>query len=140
MILAILVVALVSFGLSWQYKRIVEESENKMSSLEDVVEESLAKDALDKFMTARINKNENQASIYLTENAMEQKEKAEFVLVDDFRSYQIMEKKKLPVADYPSFEFIVKLYGEDKIVSLIEVIILKDILDNYFVDSVKIGG
>ena len=140
MILAILAVAVISFGLSWQYKRIVKESEYKVSSLEDIVEESLAKDALDRFMMARINKNENQATVYFTENAMEQKENAEFILVDDFTSYQIMEKKKLSDVDYPSFEFVVKLYREEKVDNLVEIIVLKEILDSYFVDSVQIGG
>src|SRR4030042_3568040 len=77
-ILAILAVIIVSFVLSWQYKRMAAESEEKLSSLEDVVEESLVEDAVDRFMMARINKNKAQAGVYLTEKAMEQKENGEF--------------------------------------------------------------
>jgi cell division protein YceG involved in septum cleavage len=139
-ILAILAVALVAFGLSWQYKRIARESEEKMSSLEDIVEGSLVQDALDKFMMARINKNESQATIYFTENAMQQLENGEFILVDNFASYQIIEKSKLPDGDFPSFKFVVNLYGENKADSHVEIIVLKEILDSYFVHSISIGG
>ena len=111
-----------------------------MSSLEDVVKEGLVQDALDRFMTARINKKEDQAGVYLTENAMEQKENGEFSLVDDFESYQIMEKKKLSDTQFSSFEFIVKLYSEDKVSSIVEIIVLTEIMDDYYVDSVQIGG
>jgi len=139
-ILAILAVLLVSLALSWQYKRMAAESEEKMSSLEDMVEESLVEDALDRFMTARINRNEAQAGVYLTEKAMEQKESGEFSLVDDFESYQIVEKKKLSNTSSNSFEFIINLHSEDKVSSIVEIIVLTEILDNYYVDSVIIGG
>ena len=139
-ILAILAVIIVSFVLSWQYKRMAAESEEKLSSLEDVVEESLVEDALDRFMMARINKNEAQAGVYLTEKAMEQKENGEFVLVDDFESYQVMGKNKLQDSQSNSFEFIVKLYSEDKVSNVVEIIVLAEIMDDYYIDSVIIGG
>lgn len=140
-ILAILIMVVVAFGLSWQYERIARESEEKMSSLEDMVEGSLVQDVLDRFLTARINKNEDQAAIYLTERAMEQRVKGQFSLVDDFESYQVIKKEKL-AGDSASanFEFFVKIYSKDRRDSVIEIIVLTKIIDSYYVDSVEIAG
>lgn len=136
-VLAILIVVLFGGILSWQYRKVTENSEEKISSLEDVMEQSFAQNVLDKFMEARISKNEAQANIYLTEGAMEQKLQDKFVLINNFKSYQINKSEKLGENQY---RFIVKLYGEEKMGETVEIIALIKILDKYYIDSIEIAG
>jgi len=136
-ILAVLVVTLVGGILSWQYRRMTEESEERISSLEDVIERGFAQNMLDKFMTARIKKNETQANIFLTERAMEQKIQGKFILIDNFNSYIIFKSEKL---EKNKFRFIVKIYKDNIMSEIVEVIALIKILDGYYIDSVEIAG
>ncbi|MDI6592052.1 MAG: hypothetical protein QME61_03940 [Patescibacteria group bacterium] len=134
-IFAILIVVLVGGILSWQYKLIEKKSEEKISSIKQTIEQNLAQNVLDKFMEARIEKNENQAIHYLTERAMEQKIKGEFELINDLQSYEILKTEKL---EKNKFRFTVKIYEESG--WLVEIIILNKILDRYYIDSVQIAG
>ena len=136
-IVAVLIVALAAGVLSWQYKKITEKSEEKLSSLEDVMEQLLAQGVLDQFIEARINKNENQANLYLTEQAMEQKIQGEFTLINNFKSYLIQKSEEVGENQY---RFIVKLYEEDEMGEIIEVITLTKILDKYYIDLVELAG
>lgn len=141
--LAIVFVAAASFVLSWQYNKIENRSEEKLSSLEDIIEQGLAQDVLDKFMTARIAKNESQANIYLTERAMEEKGREEFVLIDDFESYFVVKNEKLPPLseqEQKRYKFTVKVYENDEVGEIVETITLTKIIDKYYVDSVEVAG
>ncbi|MFH1714477.1 MAG: hypothetical protein ABH831_02715 [Candidatus Nealsonbacteria bacterium] len=137
LLLAVLVVLAISFFLSWQYNRIVKDSEEKLTSLEDILKDSLVQGVMDKFLTARINSNETQAKVYFTEGAMEQLQNNEFELIDNFESYRILKKDRL---EDESFKFTVILYGKDKIEEITEIIIMVEILDNYYIDSINVAG
>jgi len=120
--------------LGWQYRKIETE---KVPALEQKLEQKTAESVLDKFMHARIGKNEQTALNYLTEVAMEQKNSNEFSLLGDFQTYEILNQDKLPDGRY---RFAVKIYDGDKLNDWVEVIILTKILDQYYVDSVEMGG
>ena len=141
MIFAILI-ALLGIGiLGWHYRQLekkrLPELEEKIEEQREKIEQGIVKDVLDKFISARIRKNESQATFFLTERAMEQKKQGKFVLVNDFESYEILKTEKLGEGKYRS---TVKLYREGGISNLVEVIILTKILDRYYIDSVGIAG
>lgn len=137
-----ILIALLGIGiLGWQYRQIekkrIPELEKKVGEQKEEMEQKEAEDILDKFISARIGKNENQAALYLTEGGMEQKKQAKFVSVNDFESYEILKTEKL---EEDKYRFIVKLYREEGIGEIVEVIILIKILDRYYIDSVQIAG
>ena len=80
-LIAIISVLLVVSFLSWQYKKIEDNSQEKLTSLEDVLIMGSVQEVVDDFMTARISNNENQAILYLTEQAFQQMEEGAFFLV-----------------------------------------------------------
>lgn len=141
MIFAILI-ALLGIGiLGWQYRQIekkrIPELEKKVEEQKEEMEQKEAEDILDKFILARIGKNETQAALYLTERAMEQKKQGKFVLVNDFESYEILKAEKMEEGKY---RFIVKFYQREGMGNLVEVLILTKILDKYYIDSAEIAG
>ena len=123
--------------LSWQYHKIAEKSEQEIHSIKETMEQNLAKDMLDKFMEARLGKRKEQTITYFTENAMEQHLKNEFILIDDFVSFELLKTEKL---ENTKFRFIVKIQEENENNEIIEVLITTKILDRYYVDSVQIAG
>ena len=122
--------------LGWQYQRI---SQKEIDSLKQNIEQNLAKELVNKFMEYRIENKEEQAMIYLTENAMEQKNRGDFLLIDNIKSFKIEKIDKLTETDY---RFTVKIQKENKINDLTEIIIVNKNLDlnEYYIDSVIIGG
>lgn len=139
-ILAVVAVAAISAFLSWQYDR-MEKSQEGKTSLEDLVEQSSAQKSLDKFMTARVNNDEDQATLFLTERAMAQKNAGDFNLIGNFKDYAILTGKKLPIFDdEEKYQFAVKISGRSGMDEIIETIILVKILENYYVDSINIAG
>jgi len=136
-VLAFAIVAIAALFLSWQYNKLVEESEEKLSSLQDIMEQGFAQDVLENFIKARVDKNESQANLYLTEVAMEQKNKDKFVLIDNFKSYFIYKSEK---TEEGNFRFFVKLYEENEALETVEIISVVKILENYYINSVEIAG
>jgi len=134
LVFALLLAFVVIGVLGWQYRKIETE---KVPALEEKIEQKTAESALDKFMHARIGKNEQAATIYLTEVAMEQKNSNEFSLLGNFETYEILNQDKLPDDRY---RFAVKIYDSDKTNDWVEVITLNKILGQYYVDSVEMGG
>lgn len=135
--LSVFCVLAVALLLSWQYKKIEENSKEELSSLEDVVAVAVAQDFVDDFMTARMNGNEDQATLYLTENAYEQKEEGLFSLIGQIASYKIIKKERL---SDENFKFNVDLYKEDGSLEAPEIIILKKINEEYYIDSIEVAG
>ncbi len=134
LILAI-VVAFVCIGvLGWQYRKIEKE---KIPALQEQMEKNSAEDVLDKFLRLRMAQDETQAQRYLTERAVEQKERGQFSLGGEFTTYQILPGVKL--AD-DIYRFTVKMSGQGGMVELVEVITLTKILDRYYVDSIEAAG
>ena len=137
MLVAIISVLLVVLFLSWQYKKIEENSEDKLTSLEDVLIMGFTQEIVDDFMIARISNNENQATLFLTENAFQQMEEGAFFLTGDMTSYKIIKKEKL---DEERFRFVIEIYEKDNTKGFPEIIILKKIGEEYYVDSIEIAG
>ncbi|MFC1663596.1 hypothetical protein ACFL0A_00485 [Patescibacteria group bacterium] len=141
LVIAIIVVALGEVILVWQYQRLEEKRipliEEKIEKQQEEMEQKSAKDALDKFISARIDKNEDQANFCLTEGAMDQKMQNEFILVNNFKSYEILKTEKLKEG---RFQFLIKLYEKGEMGEIVEVIILTKIIDQYYVDSIEMAG
>ena len=127
-IIALLVVFLTAKILSWQYDHLEKK---EFSILEEKIEELSALGVLKDFLEARIQGNGDQAITYLTEDAMEQKNKDQFNLTDDFKNYLILETKKL---EKDKYQFSVKIYK--KIDYILEKIIVTKVLEKYYIDSV----
>ena len=141
MFFAILIAFLGIGILGWQYHQIEKKRipalEEKIERQREEIQQKAAQDVLDKFMAARISKNKARAINYFTEGAMEQKNQKEFVLIDDFTSYEILKSEKLAEN---RFQFASKIYKKEGTADFVEVIVLTEILDKYYVDSVKIAG
>ena len=134
LVFALILAFLVIGVLGWQYRRIEKE---QVPALEERLDQKSAEVVLEKFMHARIQQNEKTAVTYLTEAAVEQKNKNEFSLLGDYKTYEILNQDKLP--DGRS-RFGVKIYNEDKTNDWVEVIILTKVSDQYYIDSVEMGG
>ena len=137
MIFAFLVAFLGIGILSWQYHKMAEKTEGEIHSIKEVVEQRLAEDVLDKFMKARLEKKEEQAKTYFTENTMEQYSQGEFTLINNFVSFEILKTEKL---EDEKFRFIIEIQEENKINELIEAVTIIKILDRYYVNSVEFPG
>ncbi|MGB2762593.1 MAG: hypothetical protein WBC21_03610 [Minisyncoccales bacterium] len=136
LIFAFLVAFLGIAILSWQYHKI---SEKEIPSLKETMEQGAAEDIVEKFMQYRIEKNENQAKVYLTENAIEQKNQGKFLLINNFKSFEILKTEKISDKSYRSS---VKIQEENENYEIIEIIIITKILtlDKYYIDSIEIAG
>ena len=133
LIISFLVMILIIQILSWQYHRIAKE---EISLLEIKVEKAIAGETLKDFMEARITKNKSQATILLTERAMEQVSKGEIELIDDFQSFEILETTQLGENE---FNFLVKIQFQNG-TETIELIKTTKILDKYYIDSIQLPG
>jgi len=133
---AFLVVIIGIVVLSWQYHKIAEK---EIPSLKETIEENNAQNVLEKFMQYRIEGNENQALIYLTENAVAQREQGKFQLINQFESFEIINSQK---TDENSYRFAVRIKGEKNNYEVIESIkIIKFLeLNKYYIDSVELAG
>jgi len=107
--------------LGWQYNRLEKK---QLPALEEKIERNSAQDVLRRFL-------ETRADIFLTERAMEQKSKGEFILEDNVKYYEILKTDKLADDNY---QFSVKV-GD-----FTEIIILTKILGSYYVDSIETAG
>ena len=139
--LFILIIAfLVAFSgiaiLSWQYHKI---SEKEIFSLKQTIEQAAAENLVEEFMQYRIEKNENQAMVYLTENAVEQKNQGKFLLINNFKSFEILKTEKISGERYRAS---VKIQEENENYEIVEIITIIKILtlDKYYIDSIEIAG
>lgn len=107
--------------LGWQYNRL---NNKQLPALEEKIEQNSARDVLRRFL-------ETRADILLTERAMEQKNKGEFVLEENIKYYEILKVDKLADENY---RFQVKV-GD-----FIELINLIKILGSYYIDSIETAG
>src|SRR3989338_3323340 len=71
--------------LGWQYNRLEKK---QLPALEEKIEQNSAQDVLRRFL-------ETRADILLTERAMEQKVRGEFVLEEGVKYYEILKVDKL---------------------------------------------
>ncbi len=140
MSLAILIAFLGIGILGWQYHRLEKKRipliEEEINRQKEQMEQKTAENVLDKFMSARIEKNEAQATHCLTEGAMEQKNRGQFTLINKFESYEALKTEKLTENKY---RFVIKIY-EEEMGDFVEIIILTKILDKYYIDSVEMAG
>lgn len=107
--------------LGWQYNNLEKK---RLPALEEKIEQNSAQDALRRYL-------ETRADILLTERAMEQKIKGEFILEDNIKRYEILKVDKLPDNSY---QFSVKIGSFVEVVSLIK------ILGSYYIDSIETAG
>ena len=121
--------------LSTQYHKINNETNNV--SVQEIIEQNSAKDIINEFMTARIDKNQNQAVIFFTENAMEQFVNTEFILISDFTNFEIIKTEKI---ENEKYRFTIKISEQNNINETIESIIIIKILDKYYINSIQIIG
>ena len=133
LIISFLVMILIIQILSWQYHRIAKE---EISLLEIKVEKAIAGETLKDFMEARITKNKSQATILLTERAMEQVSRGEIELMDNFQSFEILETTQL---GENGFNFLVKIQFQNG-TEMTELIKTTKILDKYYIDSIQLPG
>lgn len=121
--------------LSTQYHKINNEENN--ISVQEIIEQNLAKNIVNEFMAERINKNQEQSIIFFTENAMEQYSNSEFILISDFTSFEITKTEKI---ENEKYRFIIKISEQNNINETIESIIIIKILDKYYINSIQIIG
>ena len=144
-IVALVFIALISGILANQYYRITKKQisrlEEKIEEQTEEIQQISARETLERFMEYRIDKNENMADNFLTENAMYQKDKGEFILIYEFENYEILNIQK---KGEESYNFTVKIYGKEttnfgEIIEIVTVIKIPK-LDRYYVDSVNLAG
>ena len=129
---------LLIFGLSWQYHKLTDQvQQEEIETIEQTMEKIAAKEVLNKFMDARLDKQEEQAKVYFTENIMEQYTRNEFVLIDGFESFEILSDEKM---EDTKFRFIVEIQESNGVNNIIETIVVIKISDQYYIDSVELAG
>ena len=133
LIISFLVMISVIQILGWQYNRIAKE---EISSLEMKIEKNAAWAVVKDFLEARVAKNEDQARVLLTERAMETIFGGEVELIDDLRSFEIMESN---LTGENEFGFLVKVRHQNG-TEAIELIKVTKILERYYIDSVELPG
>ena len=138
LVVSFIAVFLLIAGLSWQYHQLTDKTQQEeIETIEQTMERIAAKDVLNKFMDARLDKQEEQAKIYFTENAMEQYLQNEFVLIDGFQSFKILSAEKL---EDTKFRFSVNIQESDGVNNIIEVITIIKISDQYYIDFIILAG
>ena len=123
--------------LSSQYHKLIGQEQGEIETIEQTIERIAAKKTLNNFMYARLNKQEDQAKIYFTENTMEQYMENEFVLINGFQSFEILNNEKL---EDTKFRYALRIQENDGINNIIETITVIKILDQYYIDSIILAG
>ena len=124
--------------LAWQYQRLekgrLSEIEQKLQDQQYTLEERAAQDVMEKFLEARMVPDEQRASRYVTEEAMQQLQQGlfEFSGVQD---YKIRKKEKFQEG---IFRFQVEITRDGA--KQIEIIELLKVSDEYYVNSVQLAG
>ncbi len=124
--------------LAWQYQRLEKgrlfQIEQKLEEQERTFEERAAQEVLEKFLETRVAGDEQRAPRYITEEAAFQGQQGlfEFFGVQD---YNIQSKEKLGEG---IFRFQVEI-ARDRL-KQIELIEMKKISEEYYVNSVQLAG
>jgi len=143
LIFGILIVALIGAAifLYIQSTSVKKAGEGKVSFQEKIVKTSeriAVRELIQKFMSARIEKNEDRVFQYLTERAvaaLETQNGSKLNLSNNFEKYEIISVEE---RGENQFRIVVKVFeGQIFIVEFITVI---KTLDVYFVDSVELAG
>lgn len=130
-----LLLTLLAIGiLGWQYRQIESE---KVPALEERLEQKSVEAVLEKFMHARIRQSDAIAMSYLTERSVEELASGQFLLLNQMEEYEILNSEKLSEGQY---RYAIKIYENDGRNDFVEIIILTKILDQYYVDSIEMGG
>lgn len=136
-----LAVALLVVGemlLAWEYQRLekgrLAEIEQKLEEQERTFEERAAEEVLEKFLEARAAGDDQRALRYVTEEAMLQRQQGLFEFYG-VRDYKILKKEKLQEG---IFRFQVEITRDG--LKQIELIELRKISDEYYVNSVQPAG
>jgi len=140
MVIALLVAMTGLVLLGWQYRQLEEKRlpalEKEIERQSEEIERRAAQNTLERFMSARLNKRQAQAMLYFTENAAEQERLREFALLDDYDSFRILNSEKLSEEEFRfAVEIRTKTAG-----TLVEIITLMKILDNYYINSIQLAG
>ena len=122
----------------------VHTKEDCYSKIQKPNEKELARQIVEKFMIARIQKNQPFAESFLTDNAKEQYYQSGLTLIGvsnpHFANYNVLESKKL---DSEGFQFKVRIYeeytGQDRVGYFDETLIVIKSGDRYLIDSVERG-
>src|SRR3989344_6944021 len=134
-------VALLVLGemlLAWQYQRLekgrLADLEQKVQEHQQTMEERDAQGVLEKFLEARVMGDEQRAFRYVTEEAMQQLQQGSFEFSGE-NEYKILRKEKLTEG---VFRFQVEITRDG--VKQIELIELRKISDEYYVNSIQLAG
>ena len=134
-------VALLVLGemlLAWQYQRLekgrLADLEQKVQEHQQTMEERDAQGVLEKFLEARVMGDEQRAFRYVTEEAMQQLQQGLFEF-SGAQDYKILRKEKLTEG---VFRFQVEITRDG--VKQIELIELRKISDEYYVNSIQLAG
>ncbi|MEK7542153.1 MAG: hypothetical protein AAB524_00455 [Patescibacteria group bacterium] len=137
----LLAVALLVAGemlLAWQYQRLEKgrlfQIEQKLEEQERTFEERAAQEVLEKFLEARVAGDTQRASRYITEEAAFQDEQELFEFFG-VRNYKIGKKEKLGEG---VFRFQVEV-TRDRLTQ-VEIVEVRKISDQYYVNSVQLAG
>ncbi|HEY4509684.1 MAG TPA: hypothetical protein VJC15_01715 [Candidatus Paceibacterota bacterium] len=135
---AVALLVLGEMALAWQYQRLekglLSDLEEKVQEQQQVMEERDAQGALEKFLEARVAGDEQKASRYVTEEAMQQLQQGLFEF-SGAQDYKILRKEKLGEG---VFRFQVEITRDQT--KQIELIELQKISDEYYVNSVQLAG
>jgi hypothetical protein len=126
--------------LGWQYRQLEEKRlpalEEELERQKVEIERTAAQESLKSFMAARKEGQQQQAMLYLTENAAEAVMNDQFDLMNDYEGFLIISSQDMK---NNTFRFAVEIHFADS-TELVEVITLIKALDNYYVDSVELAG
>lgn len=127
--------------LGWQYNRLeqkrIPQLEAQVVSQQQELARQSATEVLRTFLDARVARNEAKARALFTEQAVEQEKEGLFSLLGQYASYQIEGSDAVSEGAY---RFEVLLLGPNGSFPTPEIILVKKILDSYYIDSVVVGG
>ena len=140
-VIAVIAVAASQFVLPWQYYRLEEKRlpviEQQLAEQRQEMERQAAKEAVVLFLDAWKEGDAVLAQRYLTENAVLQEQGGMFSLQQGFSDYAIVKIEKL---EKGGFRAQVEKQTEQGLPKQVEVLLVRKILDAYYVDSVEIAG
>lgn len=127
--------------LAWQYHRLekkrLPQIEQKLAEQELELEKQNAQNILEEFFKARIAKEEARAIRYLAEGAMLQRETGGFELTGDFQDFEIQSAER---TGEDAFVFQVALVDQAEILRQLEVVRVRKILEDYYIDFIELAG
>jgi len=111
--------------------------EKKLEQQQQALEQQTAEETLKDFLTARIAGNEAKAKRLFTEVAMQQNVQGEFELLGNYSDFEISAGEKLRE---DTFRFRVDLIGEAGLVQQIELVQVRKLNGDYYIDSIQLAG